>query len=559
MGNSNPNLHKQGTVKSEPKRGTWLPTARKTHAASEGASEADPHRDRRSKVMKDNMSYNLINMNTIGEPMEDFFEKYELTSEVLGKGSYAEVRLAKSIATQESFAVKIMIKSEMDQGDIDDMRREVEILKNLNHENIVKVYDYYEDAQLVYIVMEYLSGGELYKNIEDLEDYTEKDTRDIIITLIHALKYCKDRGIAHRDIKPENILLRRKLKKKKKKKQADETPGPAEGKIVKTSTEGKLKKLASLKDPEKEIRERDEIGFMVTRQTLVSSVKVAKRKYEIVLADFGFAIQVSRAQMKGKAGALQTQCGTPLFLAPEIVQEKNYNYKCDIWSLGVVCFMLLSGGSLPFPATSANELYAKVLKCKWDFEPKEAWTNVSDNAKDFLKKVILLKPSKRLNYDQLLKHPWFADSKINTFNPDMSVNFDAMKQFNARRKVLKAIRARQAAMRFRKLMSSLERKSKNITSLSLDKYIQAVKLTDFYNNPSVTTDAEKDFTLNKTRKVSYVKTERQKVDKKQISHKPEESVEESDEEDDGPVARPLGNLRQANPEAFNTAYISKFV
>lgn len=399
-------------------------------------------------------AYALIRTDTVGLSLDKFFEDYELLPDVLGRGSYAEVRLAhlkgedyENEADRKKVAVKIMRKSELDERDLEDVRREVEILKSLDHENIVKVFDYYEDHRFVYVVMEYLSGGELYRNIDQLEDFTEKDTRDIMLTLIHALLYCKDRGIAHRDIKPENILLRKRIFNKSKRQK------------------GKHKKE--------------------THQ--LTSFKEAKRKYEIALADFGFAIQVGKKE--GTANAMETQCGTPLFIAPEIIDKKKYNYKCDVWSLGVVCYMLLSGGNLPFPARSIDELYKNVLKGDWGFFPPQCWDKVSKYGKDFMKRLLVLNPSKRANYEELLHHPWFKDHSGKKEVRTDNIDFSALKRFNMRRKMLKALKAKQAADAFKDLMEDYEKLQE--TDMNLKKYLEVTSLNVFYKSPDLETDAEK--------------------------------------------------------------------
>lgn len=398
-----------------------------------------------SKAKKNQKAFEMVNTNTVGQSIERFFELYDLLPDVLGRGSYAEVRLARYKEGEkagELAAVKIMRKDEMDDRDLQDVRREVEILKSLNHENIVKVFEYFENSRFVYVVMEYLSGGELYRNIDQLADFTESDTRDIMLTLIHALLYCKEKGIAHRDIKPENILLRQKLFKSKRKKNKPARP---------------------------------------------VSFKEAKRKYEIALADFGFAIQVG-PNKKQDGHAIETQCGTPLFIAPEIIRQDKYNYKCDVWSLGIVCYMLLSGGNLPFPAQNVDQLYEKVLACEWGFYPPNCWDKVSKFGKDFMRRLLVLDPAKRASYEELLKHPWFKDHTGKNQVRAENIDFSPMKRFNMRRKMLKALKAKQAADAFKDLMEDYERS--RATDPVMEKYMAVTSLNEFYQNPNIETDAE---------------------------------------------------------------------
>ena len=104
-----------------------------------------------------------------------------------------------------------------------------------------------------------------------------------------------------------------------------------------------------------------------------------------------------------------TTCGTPGYIAPEILTDKKYKQHCDYWSIGVLCYLLLSG-SLPFYASDTMAMFALIKKCKWDMSD-QAWENVSDEAKDFVKKLLIKEPEKRMNCDQALEHPWLRENK----------------------------------------------------------------------------------------------------------------------------------------------------
>ncbi|CAM9422002.1 unnamed protein product, partial [Choristocarpus tenellus] len=186
----------------------------------------------------------------------------------------------------------------------------------LDHQNIVKLYGFYEEKYFYYLVMEVLNGGELFDRIVLRQYYNEKEARDTLVVLLDAVRYCHDRDVAHRDLKPENLLL-------------------------------------------------------------VSDTDDATIK----LADFGFARPV------GKEG-LRTQCGTPGYVAPEILKGEVYGKPVDMWSVGVITYILL-GGYPPFHDDNQAKLYQKIKKGRVVFHP-QYWNTVSDEAKDLIRKLLTL-------------------------------------------------------------------------------------------------------------------------------------------------------------------------
>lgn len=128
----------------------------------------------------------------------EFKKSYNLSDLVLGQGSYATVQLGVNKHTGEKVAVKILQKLAMSKKDIKKVEKEVTILKSLRHKNIVRVFDAYSDDEqgVYYIVMEYAEKGDLFKRIVDAEeDFSEEEARDIMSTLVNALKYCRDKGV----------------------------------------------------------------------------------------------------------------------------------------------------------------------------------------------------------------------------------------------------------------------------------------------------------------------------------------------------------------------------
>lgn len=317
----------------------------------------------------------------------EFSKHYIMTDIVLGAGSYAEVRKARRRKTNETVAVKIIDKTGLSQRELKGLSKEVKILASLRHKNVVRFYESFEEEDVMYVVMEYVSGGELFQKIVSDDGFTEDDARKIIRTLAEALKHCKDNGVIHRDIKPQNLLL--------------------------TSEE--------------------EGG-------------------ELKLADFNLSIQMDPETVD--FSILQTMCGTPNYVAPEILSQRPYDYKCDIWSLGVICYLLLSGGYLPFFVDEEGEegkdlLLRKVRRGKWSFYPPEAWTNVSSDAKDFLLHAMERSPEKRFDYEALLAHPWIKTETDFAVQP---INVKNFQQSHYRRRMLCTSAVKEAVNLFRGMM-----------------------------------------------------------------------------------------------------------
>lgn len=118
------------------------------------------------------------------------------------------------------------------------------------------------------------------------------------------------------------------------------------------------------------------------------------------IADFGLA------RMLDEESLASTTCGTPGYVAPEVLEQKPYGKECDIWSIGVVAFILLSG-TPPFYEEDNFKLFEQIKSCKFDFEV-ETWDIVSDEAKDFVGKILVADPAKRITVEEMRVHPWMA-------------------------------------------------------------------------------------------------------------------------------------------------------
>ena len=269
-------------------------------------------------------------------PSKSFKHNYKKLS-LIGNGSFGKVYKAKEINTNNIVAVKqISINNEY-------TLKEINVLSNLSHQNIVKYYNYYEDNDKIYIIMEYLEGGTLKDFIEKEKNKITEDTCRIIIKQILSalshLHYVCD--ICHRDIKPENIMFKFK-----------------------------------------------------------DNIKSLK------LIDFGLS-----SNSFEKKNYLEN-CGTLAYMAPEQISNKIYSKSVDIWSVGIILYMLLNNGKNPFyiKGDSREEVIKKISNKKVEFD--DINSPISQIGKDFINKLLMKNSSSRYTARPALNHPWLTMKKF---------------------------------------------------------------------------------------------------------------------------------------------------
>jgi len=153
---------------------------------------------------------------------------------------------------------------------------------------------------------------------------------------------------------------------------------------------------------------------------------------DIKIADFGFAKRVKTPN------SLTTQCGTPGYVAPEILEGKPYDTQADMWSLGVITYILL-GGYPPFIEQNQRELFRKIRKGQYEFH-EEYWGQVSDDAKKLISALLTVNPSQRLSAQKVLANPWIAADDKKLAGKDLGKNLDEFRRFNAKRKFKAAVK-----------------------------------------------------------------------------------------------------------------------
>lgn len=169
---------------------------------------------------------------------------------------------------------------------------------------------------------------------------------------------------------------------------------------------------------------------------------------DIKLADFGFAARVDKDK-----DSLTTACGTPGYVAPEILNKEAHGKPADMWSIGVIMYILL-GGYPPFHDENKKKMYELIKSADYEFH-EDYWGNVSEEAKDLIRKLLTLDTKSRYTVQQALNHSWITRSSSELAARDLNSNLVALKRFNARKKLRAGIKTVVAVNRFKNLIGGL--------------------------------------------------------------------------------------------------------
>lgn len=292
-------------------------------------------------------------------PLTDY---YDVEQKKLGQGTYGSVSRAVNKSTKSIRAVKTIAKSKV--KNIERFRQEIAIMKGLDHPNILKLFETFEDHKYIYLVLELCKGGELFDRIIDEGYFSEMAAGVIMRQILSALYYCHQHNIVHRDLKPENFLFLDRTK---------ESP--------------------------------------------------------LKIIDFGLAARCDDSTV------LNTKAGTPYYVAPQVLQGK-YTNKCDLWSAGVIMYILLCGYP-PFHGENDTEILQKVKVGKYHFNESD-WKNVSMEAKDLIRHLLAYNPDDRYTAEQGLNHRWIKNySTKNNPAADAPLNKQILENFRAFRALSK--------------------------------------------------------------------------------------------------------------------------
>ena len=289
---------------------------------------------------------------------------YEVLKKI-GEGASAKVYKVKEKSTGEIRAMKQVEKSKL--PDVKYFETEIKILSLLDHPNIVRLFEVFEDSKNFYLIMELMTGGNLITRMNN-NRYKEKSAAILMEQIVSAIAYCHEKGICHRDLKPQNVLF------------CDESPNSP----IKVVDFG----ISKIFDPSLTELQKDIHG-------------------------------------ENKLKKMDSQIGTLFFISPEIIKG-SYNEKCDIWSLGIILYYLLSGCP-PFEGGNDNILIEQILESKIKF-PKEYWKNISESAKDLISKM-LCSEKKRLTAQEVINHKWFKTKLKKKLEKKITFNFDKLSKY----------------------------------------------------------------------------------------------------------------------------------
>lgn len=266
-------------------------------------------------------------------------QKYILTEAVLGTGVSGAVRIGLEKSTQKKYAIKTLNLENISSKKAAMLHNEVDIYLKLDHPNIVKLIEVFEDEKKIFLVMELCTGKELYDRLAAKKRYSELDAARVTQQMLEAINYCHKNHICHRDLKLENWVY-------------------------------------------------------------ASEAEDAHLK----LIDFGFS------RIFNPVIPMTAMHGTVYYVSPEVM-DGCYREKCDIWSIGVIVFMLLSG-TPPFNGTADYQILVKIRNGEYNFSAP-VWNTVSDEAKDFVRSLLIGDPQKRPSAEEALKHRWLEQSSDN--------------------------------------------------------------------------------------------------------------------------------------------------
>jgi len=294
--------------------------------------------------------------------LEDYYN-VNTEKDIIGTGAFASVVKATAKDSHQVRAVKILRKEKI--SDKEKFKAEIEILKRLDHPNVLKLFETFEDKRNVYLITEICKGGEVFDRIIAKGKFTESEARKVFLDMVHAINYCHLNGICHRDLKPENFLY----------------------------------------------------------------LDVDENSH-IKLIDFGLARDFREKQEKV---VMTSRVGTSYYISPEVLAGA-YDESCDLWSLGVILYIMLSGYP-PFNGNTDMKIIEKVKKCAYNFDSPE-WKGVSESAIDLIRQL-LCKPTNRLKAAEVLNHPWMSQEVQKDEQP-LNLNYQLLKNFTNAERLKKA-------------------------------------------------------------------------------------------------------------------------
>ncbi|ETV80961.1 CAMK/CAMKL/AMPK protein kinase [Aphanomyces astaci] len=266
--------------------------------------------------------------------------KYEI-GKTLGEGTFGKVKYAVNTETDERVAIKVLDKDKIQKQNMGaQIKKEISIMKMVRNRHVVVLKEVLASRTKIFIVLELITGGELFDKIVSEGRFNEETARFYFRQLVNGVEYCHSQGVCHRDLKPENLLL-------------------------------------------------DENG-------------------DLKISDFGLSALYEGGGPDGAEGSraslLHTTCGTPNYVAPEVLADKGYDGRAaDVWSIGVILYVLLAG-FLPFDEPTMSALFRKIQKAEFSYP---SW--FTPRVKTLLNKILVPDPETRSSLADIQQDEWYMD------------------------------------------------------------------------------------------------------------------------------------------------------
>ncbi|PIK61275.1 putative death-associated protein kinase 1 [Apostichopus japonicus] len=282
------------------------------------------------------------------------------------RGKYSEVREVVERSTKKLFAGKFIKKrrNAVSRRGLrrDDIVREISILRELQHPNVISLHEVFESTTEMVLILELVTGGELFDYLAEKDCVTEDVAAPFTTQILEGLRHMHEKSICHLDLKPENIML------------------------------------------------------------------LSKDSHSIKLIDFGMSRRITEGQ------DVREIMGTAEFVAPEVINYEPLSLATDMWAIGVITYILLSGAS-PFLGEDQQETFANITAVNYEFD-EQYFDSTSELAKDFIQKLLVNDPKKRSSIEECLEHPWIKprSQKQKLQRKVSHLNMENLRRFNAKKR-----------------------------------------------------------------------------------------------------------------------------
>lgn len=340
-----------------------------------------------SQSLPQNRKSRILNNRDADRDINEYYETKKTS--VLGSGASGTVRVCVHRATGTQYALKMLYKCGIPSAEnLEKLRQECKIMASLDHPNIIRLHDYFETPSRIYLVLELCRGGDLLERLhaQDSHRYGEFSACRHVQTILAAVRYLHEHGIVHRDLKPSNFLL-------------EDDSLDAELKLIDFG----MSAFHPLQQSDDSVTD---VSASATTGAVAAAI-AAHASGSISGDSISFSSHFGPTSSKRVCNS--APAGTPYYVAPEVL-EGYYDAKCDVWSIGVIAYMLLSGEP-PFTGRNEHQIFLAIRRGKVKFE-EEYFGSVSDSAKDFICQCLTHDPTTRPSAAELLSHPWFEQLSL---------------------------------------------------------------------------------------------------------------------------------------------------